>query len=146
MDQISLPCFCGTLRRTSRAITQHYDEYLRPSGLKITQYNVLETIRRIPDIRIADIAKGLGMDDTTVTRGIASLKTSGWIKVQTSKHDARAKCARLTESGRRRLALAQPLWEEAQASVERKLAKEVGITRKQLDRLSEQFGASQPRV
>ena len=31
------PCVCSTLRMVTRAVTQLYDDVLRPSGLRVTQ-------------------------------------------------------------------------------------------------------------
>src|SRR6058998_1564890 len=33
------PCVCNTLRMVTRAVTQLYDEVLRPSGLRVTQFS-----------------------------------------------------------------------------------------------------------
>jgi len=35
------PCVCSTLRMVSRAVTQLYDDMLRPSGLRVTQFSIL---------------------------------------------------------------------------------------------------------
>ena len=46
------PCVCSTLRMVSRAVTQLYDDILRPSGLRVTQFSILATIARsgrVPD-------------------------------------------------------------------------------------------------
>ena len=40
------PCVCSTLRMVSRAVTQLYDDILRPSGLRVTQFSILATIAR----------------------------------------------------------------------------------------------------
>ena len=34
-DRLS-PCVCNTLRMVTRAVTQLYDDVLRPSGLRVT--------------------------------------------------------------------------------------------------------------
>ncbi len=40
------PCVCSTLRMVSRAVTQMYDDILRPSGLRVTQFSILATMAR----------------------------------------------------------------------------------------------------
>ena len=41
------PCVCSTLRMVSRAVTQLYDDILRPSGLRVTQFSILGAIARL---------------------------------------------------------------------------------------------------
>src|SRR2546430_8478317 len=43
------PCVCSTLRMVSRAVTQLYDDILRPSGLRVTQFSILGAIARLGD-------------------------------------------------------------------------------------------------
>ena len=38
---VALPCMCASLRRAARALTQLYDDALRPLGLRATQFTVL---------------------------------------------------------------------------------------------------------
>ena len=40
------PCVCSTLRMVSRAVTQLYDDILRPSGLRVTRFSILATMAR----------------------------------------------------------------------------------------------------
>src|SRR5437868_1305593 len=40
----ALPCMCASLRRASRALTQRYDDALRPLGLTITQFTILQAL------------------------------------------------------------------------------------------------------
>ena len=51
------PCVCNTLRMVTRAVTQLYDDVLRPSGVRVTQFTILATIGLIersphPDGRV----------------------------------------------------------------------------------------------
>src|SRR2546421_9516708 len=41
------PCVCNTLRMVSRVVTQLYDDCLRPSGLRVTQFSILATVARL---------------------------------------------------------------------------------------------------
>ena len=40
------PCVCNTLRMVTRAVTQLYDDVLRPSSLRITQSSIVASIAR----------------------------------------------------------------------------------------------------
>src|SRR3989449_8361718 len=46
------PCVCSTLRMVSRAVTQLYDDILRPSGLRVTQFSILGAIARLGDANL----------------------------------------------------------------------------------------------
>ena len=39
-----LPCMCSSFRRTSRALTQLYENALRPMGLRATQFTILQAL------------------------------------------------------------------------------------------------------
>jgi len=39
-----LPCLCGNVRRTARALTQLYEEALRPLGLRGNQFTILQAL------------------------------------------------------------------------------------------------------
>src|SRR5258705_10557050 len=41
------PCVCSTLRMVTRAVPQLYDDILRPSGLRVTQFSILGSIERL---------------------------------------------------------------------------------------------------
>jgi len=41
------PCVCNTLRMVTRVVTQLYDDCLRPSGLRVTQFSILAAIARL---------------------------------------------------------------------------------------------------
>jgi len=38
------PCVCNTLRMVTRVVTQLYDDCLRSSGLRVTQFSILAAI------------------------------------------------------------------------------------------------------
>ena len=40
----TVPCHCTTLRYAAQTLTEVYDQVLAPSGLKVTQYMLLESI------------------------------------------------------------------------------------------------------
>jgi DNA-binding MarR family transcriptional regulator len=61
------------------------------------------------------------MDSTTLTRTLALLRKEGWIHVRPGK-DRRERVFRLTEEGKRQMAMAQPHWQAA----ERRLRKALG--------------------
>ncbi len=109
-------CTCFNLRKTSRAVTQLFDEKLKPSGLLATQFTILVAILNAGSGTMNDLAKGLVMDRTTLTRNLKPLERQGLIKIQPGE-DQRVRVVSLTDEGRAALAKALPFWEQAQACV-----------------------------
>ncbi len=113
------PCVCSTLRMVSRAVTQLYDDVLRPSGLRVTQYSILATIGR-GEANLKELEASLAIDQTTLTRSLGLLERDGVVE-RASHPDGRIKAMRLTAKGRRALEVARPLWVRAQDKVLREL-------------------------
>ena len=53
------PCVRSTLRMVSRAVTQLYDDILRPSGLRVTQFSILVTIVRSGEANLRQLEAAL---------------------------------------------------------------------------------------
>src|SRR5206468_2112465 len=109
-------CAAGNLRRTTRALTQLYDDMLQPSGLRITQFSLLVNIGRIEQATIGQLAELLIIDRTTLTRNLRVLEKDGLLET-VDGGDQRTHTVRLTVKGERALAKALPLWEQAQARI-----------------------------
>src|SRR6059036_1689693 len=73
------PCVCSTLRMVSRAVTQLYDDILRPSGLRVTQFSILGAIARLGDANLRQLEHTLAIDQTTLTRSLKLLERNGAI-------------------------------------------------------------------
>ena len=105
-------CPCLAARRRARAVTRHFDAFLRPHGLRSTQFSILAMLaQRGPTGRVR-LADGLGLERTTLTRSAATLARQGWIETL-STSDARERPLALTDAGRRALDAALPAWKEA---------------------------------
>jgi DNA-binding MarR family transcriptional regulator len=114
------PCVCNTLRMATRAVTQLYDDLLRPSGLRVTQFSILAAIGRMGEANLRQLEDALALDQTTLTRSLNLLEREGVIERATHP-DGRIKAMRLTSKGRRALEVARPLWAQAQDKVLREL-------------------------
>ena len=114
------PCVCSTLRMVSRAVTQLYDDILRPSGLRVTQFSILATIARSGEANLRQLEAALAIDQTTLTRSLNLLERDRVIE-RVPHPDGRIKAMRLTRKGRRVLDVARPLWAQAQDKVLREL-------------------------
>lgn len=113
---ISQTCSLSNVRKASRALTQVFDEMMRPLGLYATQYTVLIALAVSGDVPITPLAKGLGMDRTTLARNLDPLVRDGLAEV-TPGHDQRTRIVRLTERGREKVQQGIPIWEQGQALV-----------------------------
>lgn len=106
-------CVCGALRMATRAVTQLYDDAMRPSGLRVTQYSMLSRIERLQPVSAAVLESSLYADQTTLARALKVLEKDGLIRRVTNP-DKRTKSIEVTALGRKRLAQARALWREAQ--------------------------------
>jgi DNA-binding MarR family transcriptional regulator len=120
---IRLQCACANLRRADRAITRFYDAMLRPSGLRVTQFTLLQALDLMPSASQKQLAELLEMDSTTLTRSLAPLRGKKWLRSEAGS-DRRELRFSLTPSGRAEFERALPYWQGAQKILHRKLGKE----------------------
>ena len=114
-------CVCVNLRRAARAVSQIYDEALAPSGIKITQFSLLRAVERTEPVAISALADELDLDRTTMARNLGPLERDRLVTLAPGS-DQRVTEVRLTADGRAAVRKAVPLWEDAQAKVQRQLA------------------------
>jgi DNA-binding MarR family transcriptional regulator len=133
-------CMCFKLRQAARAVTQVYDEALRPTGLRATQHSLLRIIEAVETVSVSNLAEMAVMDRTTLTRNLELLKREGLVRIQPGV-DARVREVTLTDGAHKRLAAALPYWAKAQAQV----TEELGQIRSEriLSDLSAAVGAAQ---
>ncbi len=74
-------CTCANLRKAARAVTQVYDQALRPTGLKATQFTMLATLSNRGDLPLSRLAEALVMDRTTLTRNLKPLVGKGLVRI-----------------------------------------------------------------
>jgi DNA-binding MarR family transcriptional regulator len=113
-------CTCFNLRKAARLVAQTYDHHLQPSGLKNTQFSLLQVASKQGPISITDLAAQLAMDRTTLTRNLKPLVRDRFIDIVPGK-DARTRNIRVTAHGLRTLKNATPMWEAAQMNLLGKL-------------------------
>ena len=107
-------CTCLNLRKATRAVTQMYDEALKPSGLRVTQFSLLSVVKNNGPIGITELAELMVTDRTTLTRNLKPLLNQELLEVVDGQ-DRRRRPIALTSSGRDRLDQAQPLWRKVQS-------------------------------
>jgi DNA-binding MarR family transcriptional regulator len=135
-------CTCFNLRKATRAVTQYYDEALRPTGLRVTQFSLLGVIAICGRASITELAQEAVMDRTTLTRNLALLEQEGLIRIEPGE-DARVRQVSLTPAARPRLLEAHRHWATAQAHMTEALG-QAGVRRLLAD-LAGAISAVQPR-
>jgi DNA-binding MarR family transcriptional regulator len=116
-----LPCMCASFRRVARALTQLYDEKLRPLGLRTTQFTILQALSLTGEVSQGRLGEILALNSTTLTRTLAIMRHRKWIEARRGS-DGRERLLSLSEAGQEQLDRASPAWQGVQ------------------DRLQSQFG------
>ena len=119
-SRVTLPCLCANLRRSTRAVTQLYDQALRPLGLRATQFTILQVLERTGEITQGELGELLATDSTTLTRTLKIMRRNGWIAERRGQ-DRRQRRLRLAKAGRAQLVRATPAWEGLQSNLARTL-------------------------
>jgi DNA-binding MarR family transcriptional regulator len=111
-------CNCLALRQAARHVSQFYDQFLAPSGLRTTQYSILARLQRRGAMTISALAADLVTDRTTLGRNLLPLQRDGLVAIGPGQADRRSKEVQLTGAGAARLRSARKNWQEAQAQFE----------------------------
>lgn len=122
-QEIAFNCALSNMRKATRVITDLYEEALAPSGIPPTQFILLISVKNHEPVSMSNLADSLYMDRTTLTRTLKPLQEKGWIMIGPGK-DRRVQEIRITESGDEALAVAVPLWRQAQKQVQKQLGEE----------------------
>lgn len=119
----ALPCTCATLRRTARALTQLYEDALRPCGIRGTQFTILQALSFTGEITQGELGRILAMDSTTLTRTLAIMSRKRWIAKRRGK-DKREWRLRIAVAGKAQFDRAFPAWQKTQDEVKRRMGTE----------------------
>lgn len=106
-------CVARNLRESARWITQLFEKRIEESGIKITQFGLLNYINALETPTINEVAQGFNLDRTTLSRNLRPLVREGWITI-TPGSDKRIRTLSLTPKGREILEHATPYWRKAQ--------------------------------
>jgi DNA-binding MarR family transcriptional regulator len=117
-------CLGFTARLLSRVISGVYDDALANSGLKVSQFSLLNAIARGDDPRPAELAKSLAMDESTLSRNVARMCARGWLRLEPGDDDRRSHQIAVTPKGLTLLEKSYPAWEKAQRQVADRLGPE----------------------
>ena len=108
-------CLCFAVRKSARAVTQHYDRALRGTGLRVTQFNTLAVLAQTGPLPMASLAEFMGMDRTSLTRNLQPPERKRWLRISPGEVDRRVRIVEITPAGIAALRKAVPAWRKAQA-------------------------------
>ena len=115
-----LGCACANLRRAARVITQLYDDALRDSGLRSTQFTLLQVLSLKGELTQGQLGQFLAIDSTTLTRTLGGLRRRGWIRSRPGI-DRRERYWSLTRPGLRKVLQTRPSWQAVQQRVRKRV-------------------------
>ncbi|AAZ27183.1 transcriptional regulator, MarR family [Colwellia psychrerythraea 34H] len=117
-------CFNLAMRKSSRLITQFYEDRLSAVGLKSGQFSILKAVSFLKQTSNKELQGILVLDQTTLSRNLKPLFRDGYLKLSPDSNDARVKLISLTTQGQALYEKADPLWQKAQDDLEKKLGSE----------------------
>ena len=97
---------------------------MRPTGLRVTQFTVLQTLSLAGEVTQGELGQILAMDSTTLTRTLNIMGRHGWIAKRRGE-DRREWRMRLSKGGQIQFKQALPHWEKAQTKLRRQLGDEL---------------------
>jgi len=118
---MQFPCACATARHAARALTQLYDERLRPAGLEAPQFAILMVFDQKGPTTQTELCGLFALDKTTVSRNLRLMERKGWVLPSTT-NDKRVRRFTLTPAGGALLSNAKPLWKKVQNDLQSRLA------------------------
>ena len=118
-----LPCMCGNFRRTSRALTQLYENALRPAGLRASQFTILQALTLAGEVVQRQLGEMLVMDSTTLSRTLQIMAREGWVTERRGS-DRRERWLGLAKSGEAKFKRALPAWDKVQSRLRRQLGEQ----------------------
>ena len=116
-------CLNLELRKANRVLSQIYDSFLSPCGLKTSQFSILRAIKYLKNTTNSELQDALVLDQTSLSRALKPLIRDGYIETRTGA-DRRQKQLLLTREGMSLYKTAEQLWLEAQTHVSAKLGPE----------------------
>lgn len=117
-DDLSL-CLVLNTRKAARAVTRRADRQLKPFGVSAAQFNILGALHQQSWRSVTDMAKGLSMERTTLSRNLDVLARKGLVKTLAPAQGmhANTRVPDLTETGAALIEEILPEWRKAQAEL-----------------------------
>jgi DNA-binding MarR family transcriptional regulator len=113
-----ITCNCFAIRQAARQVTKLYERYLADAHLTSAQFSILGALGEGGPMTMAELAKALVMDRTTLVRAMKPLQREDFLKSSAGSADPRQLVFSLSSGGERKLKEALPLWRRAQEEFE----------------------------
>ena len=121
-ETVGLQCPALHSRVLSRLVTRLYNQHLNDSGLRVTQFSVLNAIKARPPESIFQLAELLGMERTSLQRTVDKLIEKGLVASEPTGNK-RALGLSLTPAGETCYQQALAGWQALQQQLESLVAK-----------------------
>lgn len=120
---MSIPCYCTGLRMATRKVAALYDAALEPTGINVAQFAVLRNIERRQPVNLTELGRALALDRSTMGRNIRVVEKLGLVTTERGD-DQRESVVSLSEHGTAVLRQAEPVWQECQGEIARRIGPE----------------------
>ena len=109
------PCIVAAMRAVSRRLTLLYDEAMAPSGLRVTQFNILSEMERraLEPATVSELTEILVIERSALGQTLRTMEIDGLVALGRDERDGRRRPVRLTPAGRKALSRWRPYWERA---------------------------------
>lgn len=111
-EEMLRTCAVNNLRKLTRLTTSRFNEKIKRTGMKTTQMCVLMVIGQDQGRPMNIYADQLGMDLSTLARGVDTLAANGLVTLKPGNR--RERLLFLTEDAKQKIDEVYPLWQEAQ--------------------------------
>jgi DNA-binding MarR family transcriptional regulator len=108
-------CLAHAARRTANLVTRHYNRYLAPLGLEVTQAVLLGVIGSGRADSLSALARLMGIERSTLQRNLHPLEQAGLVR--RNRKGPKRVVPELTPQGEEKLAEAYDAWQQAQTSL-----------------------------
>jgi DNA-binding MarR family transcriptional regulator len=116
-------CYCTNMRRATRVITRYYDKHMEPSGLKVTQYSLLNHLKRLGPLTMNEFSKAIRLERTTLVRNLKPLENMGLVSIF-EEESSKTRQVHLTDKGLEQLNKAVSYWNQAQQDLKEQFTDE----------------------
>jgi DNA-binding MarR family transcriptional regulator len=116
-------------------VSQLYEEELRGSGLRGTQFSLLQALQTAGQLTQGELGELLCIDSTTLSRTLRPLVENGWIADRQGA-DKRERLLSLTAAGKKKIEQILPHWQRAQRRFKRAAGGDLAELEEQLRRLA----------
>jgi DNA-binding MarR family transcriptional regulator len=114
-------CLCATVRRTARLLTRRYEEALKPAGVTVSQYELMNVVRATQPVEQTRLVKIMETDQTTMSRNMRLLVEAGWLEAGADERDGRRRNYKVSSAGIKALQEARHCWHEVHEQMENEL-------------------------